>query len=167
MRDRHHMPVTSASKGFRSAALARNFKFALPALAVLILLLCPPSHGESRAAPAEFSGMQLLMIEDPGCPYCARWHEEVGIAYAASDEGQFAPLVRRRRNDPDVGKFQNVVYSPTFIIVREGVEIGRIVGYPGADFFWGLLSAILQKAGFRANGFQSEAAPLESPGRER
>lgn len=95
--------------------------------------------------------MRLIMIEDPGCPYCARWDREVGAAYLASAEGRFAPLTRRRRGHADVVRFANVVYSPTFIVVHDGVEIGRIVGYPGADFFWGLLGQILARAGFEAD----------------
>jgi hypothetical protein len=32
-----------------------------------------------------------------------------------------------------------VRYSPTFVVVMDGREIGRIEGYPGEAFFWGLL----------------------------
>lgn len=98
----------------------------------------------NRTAPI----VELIMVADPGCPYCARWEEEVGIAYAASEEGRFAPLVRRRRDDPEVKRFGKIIYSPTFILVRDGVEVGRIVGYPGPDFFWGLLGRLLEQAGF-------------------
>ena len=96
------------------------------------------------------TGVQLVMIEDPGCPYCARWTKEIGGVYPASDEGRFAPLVRRQRNHPDVAGFRDIVFSPTFIVVRDGLEIGRIVGYPGQDFFWGMLDQILARAGFKA-----------------
>lgn len=103
----------------------------------------------AMAAPVHATPVvRLIMVEDPGCPYCALWNEEVGIAYAASAEGRFAPLSRRHRDDPDVKRLGKVVYSPTFILVRDSVEIGRIVGYPGADFFWGLLEGLLKKAGY-------------------
>ncbi|MBL3206218.1 thioredoxin family protein, partial [Klebsiella pneumoniae] len=36
-------------------------------------------------------------------------------------------------------------YTPTFILVDGGREIGRIEGYPGADFFWGLLERLAQR----------------------
>ena len=112
---------------------------------------CTPSAmAASTAPPGTASGVQLIMIEDRGCPYCARWNKEVEVAYAASAEGHFAPLVRRPRNHPDVKKFAKVIYSPTFIVVRDGVELGRIVGYPGADFFWGMLDQILTAAGFKS-----------------
>jgi thioredoxin-related protein len=36
-------------------------------------------------------------------------------------------------------------YTPTFVLVDKGKEIGRIRGYPGESFFWGLLSVIIEK----------------------
>jgi thioredoxin-related protein len=91
----------------------------------------------------------LVMIEDDGCVYCVRWHNEVGQAYANSTEGRFAPLIRRRIKDPDIAFLRNVRYTPTFILLRGDDEIGRITGYPGADFFWQLLADLLAKAGYR------------------
>ena len=34
-------------------------------------------------------------------------------------------------------------FTPTFVLVDDGREIGRIEGYPGEDFFWGLLERLL------------------------
>ena len=31
------------------------------------------------------------------------------------------------------------------MLVDKGREIGRIMGYPGADFFWGLLAPLVTK----------------------
>jgi hypothetical protein len=36
-------------------------------------------------------------------------------------------------------------FTPTFIVIQDGTEIGRIEGYPGEDFFWGLLGRILER----------------------
>ena len=110
----------------------------------------PTAH--SRAAivePVGPTGVRLFMVEDVGCPFCAKWDREIGTAYPVSAEGRFAPLVRRLRRDPDIAFLKDIVYSPTFVAVRDGVEIGRIVGYPGADFFWPMLVDILVKAGFK------------------
>lgn len=90
----------------------------------------------------------LLLVEDRGCPYCARWDRDVGPAYARSPEGRFAPLVRRFRGSPDVGFLDGVVFSPTFVVLKEGKEVGRITGYSGPDFFWSELTPLLAKAGF-------------------
>jgi len=144
------MPIDPPRKRIRLIAFVDRRILLIPIIAVLAGLSISSLFDAVGAAPGEVSDVRLIMIEDPGCPYCARWHNEVGIAYAASAEGRFAPLVRRGRNHPDVAQFDNVIYSPTFIVVRNGVEIGRIIGYSGPDFFWGFLARLLKQAGFRA-----------------
>jgi hypothetical protein len=103
------------------------------------------------------AGHSLVMVEDAGCVYCVRWHEEVGQAYANSPEGRFAPLDRRMLRDPDIAFLRNVRYTPTFVLLRGQEEIGRITGYPGADFFWQLLADLLAKTSFSA----PKAAPAD------
>jgi hypothetical protein len=36
-------------------------------------------------------------------------------------------------------------YSPTFVPIDDGMEAGRITGYPGKTFFWGFLAYIFRK----------------------
>ena len=108
----------------------------------------------------------LVMIEDPGCPYCARWRAEVGPGYARSDEGRYAPLVRRQRGDPSISFIANVVYSPTFVLLVEGREIGRILGYPGPDLFWMQLAGLFQRTSFKGAASPS-SAPAEALPSER
>ena len=38
-----------------------------------------------------------------------------------------------------------VVLTPTFVLMEDGAEAGRIEGYPGEDFFWGLLGQMIGK----------------------
>jgi thioredoxin-related protein len=109
-------------------------------------------------SPAIAATHSLIMIEDDGCVYCVRWHKEVGQAYDRSAEGRFAPLDRRKMRDPDIAFLRNVRYTPTFVLVRGEEEIGRITGYPGADFFWQLLAELLAKAGFND---APSAAPVD------
>lgn len=99
--------------------------------------------------PAAKSGkLHLVMVEEASCYYCKLWHEEVGRTYSATAEGRRAPLVRLDIASRSAKRFARVVYTPTFILVRtDGREIGRIVGYPGADHFWGELGRLLTKAG--------------------
>ncbi len=88
----------------------------------------------------------LVMIGDAGCPYCARFEREVAPGYRASEDGQLAPLVRRDRHDADIAFIPRVVYSPTFIMLVRGREVGRIVGYSGADIFWMQVAGLLADA---------------------
>lgn len=109
-------------------------------MAALILLVC--------AASAPARAAELLMFELHGCPWCRLWHAEVGAGYARSAEGLRAPLriVDIRAPLPEgLVLDKPVTSSPTFVLVEEGREIGRITGYPGADFFWGLLAELLAR----------------------
>ena len=76
---------------------------------------------------------ELVMFEDPGCPYCRRWHAEVGISYHATEEGRMAPLRRvdiKDRSKAGISLESPVTYTPTFVLAENGREVGRIVGYP-------------------------------------
>lgn len=85
----------------------------------------------------------LVMIGDPGCPYCARFEREVAPGYQASEDAQLAPLVRRDRHDADIAFIPRVVYSPTFVMLVRGREVGRIIGYGGVDLFWMQLAGLM------------------------
>jgi len=99
------------------------------------------------AAPPALSA-ELVMFEERGCPWCRRWHDEVGPGYPRSAEGRRAPLRIVDMHGPrplDLAHIVRVTVSPTFVVVDGGREIGRITGYPGADFFWGLLGEIVAR----------------------
>jgi len=118
-------------------------------LSVLFAFLLAALAGAAGAA-------DLVMVEEPGCPWCARWNREIAPAYPKTPEGRFAPLIRTDISipEPDGTRFSaRVVYTPTFILVDNGVELGRIEGYPGPDFFWGLLGKLLaEKTSFSPPG---------------
>lgn len=91
----------------------------------------------------------LLMAEEDGCIWCARWNAEISEIYPKTPEGRAAPLVRfdMHQAPPDgISLASKVRFSPTFILVRNGMETDRIEGYPGEDFFWGLLGMMLERA---------------------
>ncbi|SPF82045.1 hypothetical protein [Pseudoprimorskyibacter insulae] len=100
------------------------------------------SAGAALAAP------QLVMVEQPGCAYCAAWNKAIAPIYPKTPEGQYAPLVRAQIKDgPPEGMTyaRRVLFTPTFILIDDGQELDRIEGYPGEDFFWGLLGKMLEK----------------------
>jgi thioredoxin-related protein len=91
---------------------------------------------------------ELLMFEQPACEWCERWNDEIGGIYHKTIEGRRAPLNRLiiRAPLPDNIKLTSpVTYTPTFVLIEEGLEIGRITGYPGEDFFWGYLAQLIAK----------------------
>ena len=101
------------------------------------------------ASPAA-AELRLLMFDRPGCTFCAQWDREVGPAWPLSPEGRAAPLLRTGIKDPlpeGVTLKRPAAYTPTFILLEHGEERARIEGYPGADFFWGLIARMLKEAG--------------------
>jgi len=89
---------------------------------------------------------ELVMFERAGCGWCARFNAEIAPIYAKTDEGRALPL---RRVDlgqplpPDLTGIAPGAFTPTFVVVDQGREIGRIRGYPGDAFFFGLLGRIM------------------------
>ena len=103
---------------------------------------------------------ELLMFEEKWCHWCERWNEEIGVIYDKTEEGQRAPLVRVDIHDKFPERLvlnSRPQYTPTFILVENGREMGRIEGYPGEDFFWGLLGRLLQNASEEAERSQQSA----------
>lgn len=91
---------------------------------------------------------ELVMMEEHGCPWCEKWQQEIGVVYGKTAEGQRAPLRRVDVHRPlpaDLKYLKLAYFTPTFILVSDGREIGRIQGYPGEDFFWALLQELLEK----------------------
>jgi hypothetical protein len=90
---------------------------------------------------------ELVMFRREGCPYCHAWDRAVGPIYGKSEVGAAVPLrmVDLDRDDPpDINLRLPIRYTPTFVLVEHGREIGRIEGYPGEDFFWGLLDKMVR-----------------------
>jgi hypothetical protein len=120
--------------------------FLIFALALALLPAGVRAQGGAPAAPPidlATAPAVLVMIGDPGCPYCARFEREVAPGYQASEDGHLAPLVRRDRRDADIAFIPRIVYSPTFIMLVRGREVGRIVGYAGVDLFWMQLAGLM------------------------
>jgi hypothetical protein len=98
--------------------------------------------------PSLAQSAELIMFEAPYCEWCEAWDDEVGVVYAKTSEGRLAPLRRisiHEPRPPDLAPIAGVLYSPTFVLLDRGHEVGRIVGYPGEDHFWGLLQVLLDE----------------------
>jgi len=91
------------------------------------------------------NGAELVMFESSACVWCEAWDEEVGQIYPKTDEAKILPLRKVDIDDPLPPSLQwvkGVVFTPTFIVVEDNKEVGRIVGYSGEAFFWGFLSKL-------------------------
>lgn len=107
-----------------------------------VLTLCAAMCIGASALAAE-----LVMVEQRGCIYCKMWHEEVGPEYSKTPEGAVAPIRHIDLNDarPAELTFAGPLrITPTFVLMIDNREAARIEGYPGEDFFWGLLGRMLR-----------------------
>ncbi|MGJ4886787.1 thioredoxin [Bradyrhizobium sp. HKCCYLRH3099] len=89
---------------------------------------------------------ELVMFERPGCGWCARFNAEIAPIYAKTDEGRALPLRRVDLTRPlpaDLAGIDPGAFTPTFVVLDHGREIGRIRGYPGEAFFFGLLGRLM------------------------
>src|SRR3954447_20218919 len=104
---------------------------------------------------------ELVMFEQKGCVWCQRFDRDISPAYDKTDEGKRAPLRRVDIAGPppaDLAFIKRERFTPVFVLVDSGREFGRIRGYPGDTFFWGLLANLIE------NLDRGEAAPVESVG---
>jgi len=118
---------------FASAAFRRVFWALILGLATI-------------SGPAAAGELRLLMFEQAGCIYCARWDREIGVAYPNTEQGALAPLTRFDLRDTlpdDISLTRRAHITPTFVLLSDGVELGRIEGHPGGDFFWFLLDELI------------------------
>jgi thioredoxin-related protein len=132
--------------------IRRRFQTALFGLVLGTTVLA--GAGTARA------DLQLIMFEQVGCIYCIKWDQEVGDAYPVTDEGRGAPLVKlniREKLPAGVSIAYRPQFTPTFVLLDNGVEVDRIEGYPGEDFFWGLLAQMI------ANTQNAARSGIEQP----
>lgn len=127
-----HLP-SFASQFLRRAALALS----------AFLVALPLGTDKVRAGDTE-----LLMFEADGCSYCERWHDEIGEGYHLTEESRVAPLRTIDIDENRPSEFEHIKgvrYTPTFVVLDKGREVGRIIGHPGEEFFWPLIGDLLKK----------------------
>lgn len=118
--------------------MVKMMKFTLSAMMAVALV---------AALGGPVAALELLMVEKPGCAWCQRWDDEIAPIYPRTDEGHHAPLYRANIHDLPRGvQFRTpIIFTPTFVLIDESREVGRITGYSGQDMFWGLLGELLGK----------------------
>lgn len=88
------------------------------------------------------------MVEEAGCVYCEKFNNEIAPVYPNTIEGKLAPLKRIDLADGwpnELNQFKPETLTPTFILIENDHELGRLYGYQGDEFFWFLLGELLNK----------------------
>jgi thioredoxin-related protein len=111
----------------------------LVALALTLALPKSKAATDSTTPPGEPPIAELIVIEVEGCIYCKVFRRDVLPAYMASSRGKEAPIRFVDYNEPAAAELplnQPVRIVPTFIMLKQNKEVGRIPGYVGrAEFF--------------------------------
>jgi hypothetical protein len=115
--------------------------------------LGPAGAFASAGAPSPAGGaagrIELVYLWRAGCAWCAHFDRKVAPVYPRTAEGERAPL---RRLDiggdwpADLPRIERIRYTPTFVMMASGREVGRIEGYPGDEFFFAMVQNLLEKA---------------------
>ncbi len=90
--------------------------------------------------------LELVMISSKSCFYCKAFMKEVGKSYDRED----LPLAITYRKCYKIDGKKNCLktgahFIPTFVIVDDGEEVGRIVGYTGKWNFFHNLDKMLDE----------------------
>ncbi|WP_119392425.1 transcriptional regulator [Taklimakanibacter lacteus] len=94
------------------------------------------------------SAAQLVYVEWKDCGYCKVFNRQMIWAYGSSAVGRKVPLRRVNilgRWPADLKRVSRPSYTPVFILVENGREIGRFAGYTSPQGFTSSLQGLLKR----------------------
>ena len=101
---------------------------------------------------AEIRGKLLYFYSDT-CAYCKAWENEIANIYLKTEfEDQFKLNFIDFSSNADLKKYgisKIVKVTPTFIFVKDKMEVGRIEGYNGQELFWWQVDAIIKSSSLK------------------
>lgn len=121
---------------------------ALAAFLTLLLLGQGLGRAGLEAGPARTPAVEVLVFEHPDCVYCRVFRRDVLPKYHEAMRAEAAPLrfVDIVTGDTaSLGLNARIDTVPTAVVMRDGREVDRIVGYWDPVNFFQLLSRILTR----------------------
>ncbi|MEQ1717663.1 MAG: thioredoxin fold domain-containing protein [Hyphomicrobium sp.] len=100
------------------------------------------------ALPAS-ENFELVVMEAPGCTYCTLFRRDVLPSYEASPRAKDMPIRFVDVNDEAaeaLGLETPVDIVPTFLVLKNHKEVGRIPGYTGPEYFFHTINYLLTSA---------------------
>ena len=95
------------------------------------------------------SNIELVVMEAPGCIYCTVFRRDVLPAYQASERAKDVPIRFLDVNDAAVnalGLDEPVNIVPTFVVLKDNREVGRVPGYVGPEAFFHTINYLMSTA---------------------
>jgi thioredoxin-related protein len=120
----------------------------------IALIVLPISYSlaginPDAAVPHSIGNVQLIVMEADGCIYCKLFRRDVLPSYETSERGKDMPVRFLDVNDvPKTGiELQSPIdILPTFVIVKDNREVGRIPGYMGPEDFFHSINYLLSSS---------------------
>lgn len=101
-------------------------------------------------APMPAAGnLQLVVMEAPGCIYCNIFRRDVLPSYEVSERGKEMPVRFVDVNDVDksgIGLESPIDILPTFVVIKDNREVGRIPGYMGPEDFFHSINYLMSSS---------------------
>ena len=125
----------------------------VPFLLFVVLFAFPIAAsraGLDLSAPvASGANVELIVVEASECIYCTVFRRDVLPSYQASEQARSVPVRFLDVNDRAVEQLGldgpiNIV--PTFVVMKNNKEIGRIPGYVGPENFYHTINYLLSTA---------------------
>ena len=146
------------NRGGNNLLMRRNVTLYLSVIAVIgtmivaVPLLAGHQVSDATIADAQTKAapVQLLMVRRDGCHFCTQFEQQIAPGYPHSAEGRLAPLLRVNADGPwpdGLALARTPYLTPTFILIQNGSETGRLEGYAGSEFFYPLLNKMLASHG--------------------
>ena len=99
-------------------------------------------------SPVDARAAELLIFEQKACPFCEIFNLEIAPDYPQSRAGRLAPLRHVDIWESRTGGIEGLdpaVFTPTFVLVEDGREIGRLMGYPGRRYFYAEIDQLVDR----------------------
>ncbi len=142
------MSHSSASTARRSL-FAHSLWMGLGGCLFVLLSGIPGSKAaRDTSLPASATRLELLVIEVENCAICTHVRTHIQPAYNLTPRAREIPLRYvdvTRRDELELGLTSRIQTVPTIVLLRDGREVDRIVGYTGPEIFFHALDAMIQR----------------------
>ena len=105
--------------------------------------------GRDAAKPIPASPYELVVFEADGCIYCENFRQDVLPLYKASKIGRDTPIRFvnvSRADETKMGLNGGITVAPTVVLMHQGQELDRIVGYTGPFNFMKLVAYMMGRS---------------------
>lgn len=103
---------------------------------------------QDPAPPARSKGIELIVFEHADCTYCRVFRTAILPRYKENGQDARAPIRFVRVEHADLSAWNlrgRISMVPTFVLMQEGQEVGRIEGYWAPDNFFRMVATILSR----------------------